>query len=211
MAPFTVFYVKSCVCIKTNVTTLMGSWYIYGELLHLDKCMTPVNVTTHRQCPNGELQNIWNRHWYVSISFRYQTVICVRIDIKVYTRNSCLKIHAIWRLYTTDRLLHLWCVLTLDEWSNSENIASTQRLYRTIKSWITHHTLPLISPQRMCLQEIKCMYREEMLLHLWWVDTLMVCCFTKPTAPVNVAAQHNCINGKVATCLDSQLISIDTN
>ena len=30
-------------------------------------------------------------------------------------------------------------------------------------------------------------------------------------APVNVTTHHKCINGKVATYLDSQLISIDTN
>ena len=38
----------------------------------------------------------------------------------------------------------------------------------------------LYHPHHMCLHEIKCMYREKMLLHLWWVDTFMVCCyFTK--------------------------------
>ena len=33
----------------------------------------------------------------------------------------------------------------------------------------------------------------------------------KPKASVNVTTHHKCINGKVATYLDSQLISIDTN
>ena len=29
----------------------------------------------------------------------------------------------------------------------------------------------------MCLHDIKCMYRGEMLQHLGWVDTFMVCCY----------------------------------
>ena len=36
---------------------------------------------------------------YVSISIRYQTVICVRIDINVYIRNSRRKIYQISWLY----------------------------------------------------------------------------------------------------------------
>ena len=43
-------------------------------------------------------------------------------------------------------------------------------------------------------------YIYGMLLHL-----------QKPMAPGNVTTHHKCINGKVATYLDSQLISIDTN
>ena len=30
---------------------------------------------------------------------------------------------------------------------------------------------------KMCLHKIKSMYAEKKLLHLWWVDTFMVCCY----------------------------------
>ena len=56
MTPLPEFHTKSNVCIKTNVTTFMGSWYTYGKLLHLEKCMAPVFVTTHPQCANGKSQ-----------------------------------------------------------------------------------------------------------------------------------------------------------
>ena len=83
----------------------------------------------------------------------------------------------------TARLLHLWCVLILDEqWNgrkchNSKCIASTHRLYDTTKSCFTYHLIHFIAPHHMCFHKIKCMYRKEILLHLWWVDTFMVCCY----------------------------------
>ena len=63
MTPLPEFHAKSNVCIKTNVATFMGSWYIYGKLLHWEKCMVPINVTTHPQCTNGKSQNVWSRNW----------------------------------------------------------------------------------------------------------------------------------------------------
>ena len=89
---------------RENVTTFVMSWYIYGMLIHLQKPMAPVNVTTHHKCINGKkLQYIvWfvtDIHWYqldinqtsmscVSISIRYQTVICVKIDVN--TPQTCI-------------------------------------------------------------------------------------------------------------------------
>ena len=100
---------------REYVTTFVMSWYIYGMLIHLQKPMAPVNVTTHHKCINGKkLQYIvWfvtDIHWYqldinqtsmscVSISIRYQTVICVRIDINVHIRNCLRKIYQISCLY----------------------------------------------------------------------------------------------------------------
>ena len=63
ITPLPEFHTKSNVCIKTNVTTFMGSWYNYGKLLHLEKCMAPVNVTTHPHCTNGKPQNVSSRNW----------------------------------------------------------------------------------------------------------------------------------------------------
>ena len=40
---------------RENVTTFVMSWYIYGMLLHLQKPMAPVNVTTHHKCINGKV------------------------------------------------------------------------------------------------------------------------------------------------------------
>ena len=58
MTPFTVFCAKSNACMKTNLTTFIVGWCIYGNLLHLDKCMVSVNVTTHHKCINGKSCNI---------------------------------------------------------------------------------------------------------------------------------------------------------
>ena len=184
------------------------SWYIYGKLLHLQTPIVPVNVATHHKCINRKkLQYIvWfvtDIHWYqldinqtsmscVSISIRYQTVICVRIDINVHIRkNKSSKNLLIIMAIQTARLLHLWCVLILDEqWNdrkchNSKCIASTHRLYDTTKSCFTYHVIHFISLNHMCLHEIKCMYWETMLLYLWWGDTFMVCCYIykKPWRP----------------------------
>ena len=133
-------------------------------------------------------------HWYklvinqtsmscVSISIRYQTVICVRIDINVHIRNSRRKIYQISLLYRQPGTTFMVCSRILDEqWNdrkchNSKCIASTHRLYDTTKSCFTYHVIHFTSPNHMCLHEIKCMYREKMLLHLWWGDTFMVCCY----------------------------------
>ena len=133
-------------------------------------------------------------HWYqldinqtsmscVSISIRYQTAICVRIDINVHIRNCRRKIYQISWLYRQPGYYINWCVLILDEqWNdrkchNSKCIASTDRLYDTTKSCFTYHVIHFTSPNHMCLHEIKCMHREKMLLRLWWGDTFMVCCY----------------------------------
>ena len=132
-------------------------------------------------------------HWYqldinqtsmscVSISIRYQTVICVRIDINVHIRKVVVK-SIKYHCYTDSPVLPLWCVLILDEqWNerkchNSKCIASTHRLHDTTKSCFTYHVIHFTSPNHMCLPEIKCVYRDKMLLHLWWGDTFMVCCY----------------------------------
>ena len=73
ITPHTEFHAKSNVCIKTNVTTFMGRWYVYGKLLHSEKCMAPVNVTTHPQCTNGKSYKTFG---VVIDNFRYQ------LDIK---------------------------------------------------------------------------------------------------------------------------------
>ena len=40
---------------RENVTTFVMSWYIYGMLLHLQKTMAPVNITTPHKCINGKV------------------------------------------------------------------------------------------------------------------------------------------------------------
>ena len=42
--------------------------YIHGQLIHLERCMAPVDVTTHPQCTNGKSQNVSSRNWKFSIS-----------------------------------------------------------------------------------------------------------------------------------------------
>ena len=37
---------------RRNVTKFMMSYYIYGKLLRLEKCVAPVNVATHHNCIN---------------------------------------------------------------------------------------------------------------------------------------------------------------
>ena len=40
---------------RENFTTFVMRWYIYGMLLHLQKPMAPVNVTTHHTYINGKV------------------------------------------------------------------------------------------------------------------------------------------------------------
>ena len=62
-------------------------------------------------------------------------------------------------------------------WWRHHGIASTHRLYHAITSGITYQPIAFISPHQMCLHDTKYMHREEMVLHLWWVDTFMACCY----------------------------------
>ena len=114
----------------------------------------------------------------------------------------------------TARLLHLWCVLKLDEqWNdrkchNSKCIASTDRLYDTTKSC---YTLYITQSHVLARNQMYASRENVTTFVMRWYIYGMLLHLQKPMAPVNVTTHHKCINGKVATYLDSQLISIDTN
>ena len=74
---------------RENVTTFVMRWYIYGILLHLQKPMAPVNVTTHHKCINGTVMPFWIRNWYLLTPIRYRLKMCVTIDIYMHISNCC--------------------------------------------------------------------------------------------------------------------------
>ena len=109
-APFNLWSPAFCPSLKVTMVISMPLWSFATKTV-----VAPVNVVTYHKCINGKkLQYIvWfvtDIHWYqldinqtsmscVSISIRYQTAICVRIDINVHIRNCRRKIYQISWLY----------------------------------------------------------------------------------------------------------------